>query len=133
MACYTNEVRMPLTICRTLAALALLGLMLAPLTRPVMAFAGMPGDIAQHETMDGTSPLNPAAMPNGMPCCPDETPMPDCSKHCQMAMCAPSVLLSLPAQSGVILLTLTSNRFVERQDSAPSGVPIAPPPKPPRA
>lgn len=130
---YIVVVRIPPTIGRLLAVLALFGLVLAPLSGPRMAFAGMPEAAGQHATMDGQSVQNGVAMPDAMPCCPDETPMPDCSKHCQMAMCAANVLLSVPAPSWISSPPMAFHKLAGRQDRTLSGVSPAPPPKPPRA
>jgi hypothetical protein len=123
---------MPLTICRLLAALALLGLVLAPLTRSAMADAGSSAPQSHHE-MTADMSADAAAMPEGMPCCPDSPPMPDCGKHCLMAMCAASVMSTLPASTSQFLPNVVSHKLAVHQDPALSGVPITPPPKPPRA
>jgi hypothetical protein len=122
---------MPLTLFRLFAAVALLGLLLAPLGRPLMADTGMSSAVAAQDGAD-MSGDSASAMPAGMPCCPDDTPMPDCSKHCQMAMCAPGVVLSLPALGWSFLSSPASSNLGVHQEPAPSGVSIAPLPKPPR-
>ncbi|MBX9844327.1 MAG: hypothetical protein K2Z80_21215 [Xanthobacteraceae bacterium] len=131
--CYIIVVRMSPTIGRLLAALALLGLVLAPLSGPAMAVVGAAKAAGLHATADGQSAQSGAAMPDAMPCCPDETPMPDCSKHCQMAICAASVLLSVPAPSWISSPPAASHKLAGRQDRTLSGVSLAPLPKPPKA
>jgi len=123
---------MPLTICRLLAALALLGLVLAPLTRSAMAGMGASEPQPQHE-MTADMSADAAAMPEGMPCCPDSAPMPDCGKHCLMAMCAASMMPTLPASASQFLPNVVSHKLALQQDPALRGVLITPPPKPPRA
>lgn len=132
-ACYIAVVRMSSTIGGLLAAVALLGLVLAPLSGPAMAVVGVAKAAGLHATADGQSAQSGAAMPDAMPCCPDETPMPDCSKHCQMAMCAAGVLLSVPAPSWTSFPPAASHKLAGRQDRKLSGVAPAPPPRPPRA
>jgi hypothetical protein len=124
---------MPLTICRLLAVFALLGLVLAPLARPAMAGTGMPDASAHHEMMNGMSMDDASAMPEDMPCCPEKAPMPDCGQHCLMAMCAATVLPTLPGSAWEFLPTLACGKLAARHDPALSGVPPTPPPRPPRA
>jgi hypothetical protein len=72
-------------------------------------------------------------MPDGMPCCPEKAPMPDCGKHCLMALCAATALPTLPAPAWEFPLMLASSKLAARHDPALSGIPPTPPPKPPRA
>ena len=59
-----------------LAALAIVGLILAPIASPA---AAMPAAMSDDASM---------AMPADMPCCPDQAPMPGCGKDCPfMAVC----------------------------------------------
>ena len=70
------------TIRHFFAALAWLGLTLAPLATPAVMAASMEMAAVSVEglSMD---------MPEGMPCCPDAQKKPDCDKDCPfMALCA---------------------------------------------
>jgi len=74
-----------------LTILAIAGLVLSPIARPVMA---MPTDIrpsmGDHMAM---TDAGAAAMPANMPCCPDKSPCPDCGKDCPfVALCAATTL-----------------------------------------
>src|SRR5438270_612246 len=85
-----------LTIRRVLAALALLGMILAPLARPAMAMdsaAAGHSDMAAHAAVDRAD----------MPCCPDQTPMPGCGKDCLfMAGCSTLSLCDVPRAATLV-------------------------------
>ena len=76
-----------LAIRRLLAALTIVGLALAPLSRPVMA--GVAFDASTQATSDQMSPSAAAdEMASDMPCCPAKAPAPvDCDKCALMAVC----------------------------------------------
>src|SRR3954466_14472810 len=85
-----------MTIRHLLAALAWLGLVLAPLATPAsamvptteMAAAGI-----EAPSMD---------MPDGMPCCPETEKKLDCAKDCPfMAMCAVKLLSGIANGAGI--------------------------------
>src|SRR5438128_2113452 len=75
------------TVRHFLAALAWLGLALAPLATPAGAMV---------VTMEiAASAIEATAMPDGMPCCPETQKKPDCAQDCPfMAMCAVKVFPS---------------------------------------
>ena len=112
-----------LTIRGVLTGLALLGLVLSPLVRPVTAMDS--GAVTQGDTVG-------AAMDMGdMPCCPKSAPQPDCAKDCLlMAMCTATAIpnsihatpLLLPARVGIL---------IPRSDAKPDGFARPPPPRPP--
>src|SRR5689334_12420461 len=79
--CYRERVNRLSAIRYLFAALAIAGLILAPIATPATA---MPASMSDEASM---------AMPADMPCCPDQAPMPGCGKDCPfMAACsAPSV------------------------------------------
>jgi len=116
-----------LTIRYLLAALAWLGLVLAPLATPA---APMAVSMELAATSIQTASM---AMPEGMPCCP-EPAKPDCAKDCPfMAICsgitfppiAGGATLSVP----IALLTV----IVPRNDAKRSGLAQGPPARPPKA
>ena len=128
-------VRTKLIISRLLAAFALLGLVLAPLASSAVASTDMAQvqtqEQAQHEMHGGPS----AAMPDEMPCYPDGMPAPasDCGKHCLMAMCAAPAMLTIPGVTWRHPSILASHQLAAGDVAAMSGVPIGPPPEPPKA
>src|SRR5690242_12241696 len=74
------------TLRRLLPALAIAGLVLAPVSQPGMAMpADMQASMSDHAEMADHAAM---AIPDGMPCCPHEQQKPDCGKDCPlMAMC----------------------------------------------
>jgi hypothetical protein len=128
---------------RLLAILMIAGLVLAPLSRPVMA--GMPSDAPMQATtgqaMDGHAMAGHAmdemsAMADEMatmPCCPSKAPMPvDCDKCVYMAGCA-SVFLSWMPTAIVLPLPLASDSVAAlTNDFRPDGLGHPPPEHPPR-
>ena len=111
------------TIRHLLAALAVLGLILAPLANPV---AAMEAAAAAHaESMD---------MPDGMPCCPDIPAKPDCAKDCAfMAACAGTGFSPAAAATTLIAPAALLSVIALRDDPKLSGLGQAPPPRPPKA
>ena len=108
------------------AALAILGLILAPIATPATA---MPAAISDTGMSDEAS----MAMPADMPCCPDQAPMPGCGKDCPfMAACnAPSVCDTPRATVFAVPLVLAS-LVVPGSDAGLSGLSERPPPRPPK-
>ena len=116
---------------RFLTALAVLGMILAPIAKPAMA---MPSD--QSAGMDhhaGMTADAEPAMPDNMPCCPDEAQMPDCGKLCAMMMCAASVSPTLPDSSWLPAQLAAATALSSGGDATLSGRSPAPPPRPPKA
>jgi hypothetical protein len=115
-----------LTIRRVLAALALLGMILAPLARPAMAMdsgAAAHGGVAAHATMDMAD----------MPCCPDEPPMPGCGKDCPwMAVCSTLSLYDVPRGALLVRPVALASVVAPPNEAAPSGLTQRPPPRPPK-
>jgi hypothetical protein len=116
------------TIRRLLTALAIVGLVLAPVVQPVMA-ADMQVPANNHAAMSAQMDM---AMPSGMPCCPGVQKT-DCVKTCPfMAACmaqfqstVPSYGLSAPlVQASVLML---------RNDRPLHSLSQGPPPRPPKA
>ena len=109
------------TVFKLLAAVALLGVLLAPLAPGAMVLSS-----AAHATAD-------SMMTGGsMPCCPDEAPAKNCSKSCPLlAMC---VNQTLPAQPVFILQTFKMQpiKLVAANDAPLDGRAEHPLPKPPK-
>jgi hypothetical protein len=123
-------VKLRLAISRLLVALAIVGLMLAPLARPAMAEA-MKADL--HVGM-GANASDNMGMPADMPCCPDQAPVPDCGKDCPlMAMCLASMVLNLPASVGLALPVTAAGLVLPGNDQDLSSLGHGPPPRPPKA
>jgi hypothetical protein len=110
------------TFSKLLAALALLGMLLAPFAPGAMAMSSSAHATADMSMMTG----------GAMPCCPDEAPARNCAKSCPLlAMC---VNQALPAQPGFILQTfkMQPTRLVAANDAPLDGRAEDPLPKPPK-
>jgi hypothetical protein len=121
------------TIRIILMTLAVLGLILAPLGRPAIA---LPGDqstgMDHHAMMAGMADHVEMAMPDSMPCCPDEAPASDCGKHCTMMMCAASLSPTLPTAAWVPLPKAAAAELTVDSEAVLSGRSPSPPPRPPK-
>jgi len=116
------------TIRRFLAALAVVGLVLAPLAQPAMA-ADVQVTANDHAAMSDHADM---AMPDGMPCCPDEQKT-DCAKHCPfMAACVAQLQSTVPSYGLSAPLTQASVLTL-RNDRTLHSLSQAPPPRPPKA
>lgn len=107
---------------KLLAILAILGLVAGPLTAPVSG----------HMTAAVSVMF---AMPDDMPCCPDEAPaVPDCRKTCPlMAICMAkcfSVASALPSLA--VVLRGGGDAIRPGLDAMGSALAIEPPARPPR-
>jgi hypothetical protein len=108
-----------------LAALAWLGLTLAPLATPMAMAASM-------EVTDVSVEVASMDMPEGMPCCPDAQKKPDCGKDCPfMALCSgmgfpliADVALAIPVNPSVVI--------APRDDAGLGGLAHGPPARPPK-
>jgi hypothetical protein len=124
------------TACRFLCTLAVLGMVLAPMARPVMA---MPADqsagMHHHATMTtaGEPDNGGISTSEGMPCCPDEAPVSDCGMNCAMMMCAASLSPTLPGAAWLPVPKLAPSELVDYEEAALSGRSPGPPPRPPKA
>ena len=108
------------------AALAWLGLVLAPVAMPATLAASIESAAAKIEMAAG-------GMPDGMPCCPDDPAKPDRAKDCPfMAVCSgmpfPIAGGSAPA-APVAPLTV----IAPRNDTKLTGLAQGPPIRPPKA
>ena len=126
-----------ITIRRLLAVFMIAGLVLAPLSRPVMA--GMASD-ASMAAMAEDMPMAVSAdmMPNDMvasdmPCCPSKAPSPlECDKCIFMAACATKCFSGLSAAVFHPMLTVSVQIVPLRNDSWPDSPGYPPPDHPPR-
>jgi hypothetical protein len=124
-------VKLPSTIQRAFAVLAIAGLILAPLARAAVAMPSeTQGTISAHDATDAQTAM---AMPADMPCCQDKAPASDCGKDCPlMALCIASMLQSAPL--GVpLFIPLLADIVLPGDDADLRSVTQAPPPRPPKA
>lgn len=140
--CDSAAVTRSFTIRRLLAIVMIAGLVLAPLTRPVLAGpvfdAAMPA-LAEHGA-DITMTDHHAASDDAeltsdmaaMPCCPSTAPAPaDCDKCPLMAGCA-SIVSGMPTAAALPLRFATNSVAALVNDFWPDGLGHAPPDQPPR-
>ena len=118
------------TVRHILMTLAVLGLALAPLGQPAVAMPGGQSGMDHHAMMAGTADQE-MAMPESMPCCPDEAPASDCGKHCLMIMCAASLSPTLPGAAWLPVPLAAATNLIADGDSPLSGRSPTPPPRPP--
>jgi hypothetical protein len=122
-------VKRQITIRRLLAILMIAGLVVAPLSRPVMAGTTSAAPMADETSMSATA----GEMANDMPCCPSKAPAPiDCDKCVFMAACATKCFAGMSAAI-VHPVSATSARIASlRNDSWPDSLGHPPPDHPPR-
>jgi hypothetical protein len=125
-------VKRQITIRRLLAIVMIAGLILAPLSRPVMA--GSASDASMPAMADDMSMSAMAdEMAGDMPCCPSKAPAPvDCDKCVFMTACMSKCFTGMsatvfhpfpPASDSVVSL---------QNESSPDGLGHPPPEHPPR-
>jgi hypothetical protein len=110
------------TVSKLLAAVALLGMLLAPFAPGAMVLSFPAPATAGMSMMTG----------GAMPCCPDEAPAKNCMKSCPLlAMC---VNQALPAQPGFMPRTFKTQvtKLVAANDAPLDGRAEHPLPKPPK-
>ncbi len=114
---------------RIVALAAVVGLLLAPMTRLVMAMPmGMPAAASEQMAADSN-----ASATDEMPCCPGKPSLPDCDKDCPFtALCSAVMLLNVPQTSLPLSLTLAAV-ILPGDPSALVSLAHAPPRKPPKA
>jgi len=119
-----------LAIGRVLLFLAIAGLILVPIARPVMA---MPADLsASIGKQLATDPMA-STISDDMPCCPSEPSLPDCGKDCPfMALCAAAALIAAPQAALSVPITFAGIVFSGDQTDLAS-IARAPPQRPPKA
>lgn len=104
---------------------AIVGLVVGPFTTPVSGV-----------TMAAASAMSMAAMPDDMPCCPDEAPaVPDCQKTCPlMAMCMAKCFSVAPMLSNLaFVLRAEGDAIRPGSDAMGDARSIEPPARPPRS
>ena len=117
------------------------GLVLAPVSRPVMAATASHGP--DQAMADEMSPSEMPAiakademtdeMASDMPCCPSKAPMPvDCDKCVFMAACA-SFFAGVSATVSHPMPIVSKTIALQRNDSRPDGLGHPPPEHPPRS
>jgi len=116
------------TIRRLLAVLMIAGLVLAPVSRPVMA--------ETHASMQAMADAMAAmAMTDEMPCCPSKAPVPapaDCDKCVFMAACATVFFADVSATVSHPIPIVSETIALKRNDFWPDGLGHPPPEHPPR-
>lgn len=112
---------------RLLAILVIAGLILAPVSRPVMAETS--SDMSMQAMVHEASASD--EMANDVPCCPSKVPV-DCDKCVYMAACA-SICFTGISTNVVHPLPTASDQIASLQnDSWPDGLGHPPPEHPPR-
>ena len=126
LVCETGVVKRSIYLCRLLAVLVIVGLVIAPLSARANT-AGM-ASMAMTSMSDGA-----AAMSDDMPCCPDKSMPVDCDQCPLMALCA-STTSQAPLLANVTeIQSVTLRLLIPGSDPEVEGVGYSPPPKPPRS
>jgi hypothetical protein len=124
------DVKRKITIRRLLAILAIAGLALAPLSRPVMA--GTPLDASMPAMADDMSVSATAdETANDMPCCPAKAPI-DCGKCVFMAACMTKCFSGLSSAIFCPSFAASGQIAPPQNDFWPDGLGYSPPETPPR-
>jgi hypothetical protein len=124
--CETGSVKRSIHLCRLLAVLVIVGLVIAPLT--ARANAGATASMAMTSMSDDMT-----AMSDDMPCCPDKSSPVDCNQCPLMALCVSTTLQApLPADVAEIE-AITLRMLLPGSDPEVESVGYSPPPKPPRS
>jgi hypothetical protein len=125
-------VKYNLAIRRLLATLVIAGLVLAPISQPVMAKVS--ADVAMQAMTDAMSPSAMTdEMASEMPCCPSKALAPvDCDECVLMAGCMSKCFTGMSA-SVFHPFPIASDRLIPRhKDARPDGLGRPPPEHPPR-
>jgi hypothetical protein len=110
-----------------LPLLAVIGLLLTPMTRSVSAMSAM------HSEAAGAAEDAVASMPADMPCCPDKAPASGCAKDCPLlAICMSSCMQNLSG-TGLLIPHRLAGLVVPGNDASPEHLGQAPPGRPPKA
>ena len=115
---------------RVLVCLAIAGLVLVPITRPVVAMPMEAYAVAsERRAVDPVS----SVLADDMPCCPSKRSVADCGKDCPfMALCAPSVLIAAPQVAFNVPITFARIVF-QADQTVLASIARAPPQRPPKA
>jgi len=121
-----------ITIRRLLAIVMIAGLVLAPLSRPVMA--GAASDAPMPAMADDMSMSAMAdEMAGDMPCCPSKVPAPvDCDKCVFMTACMSKCFTGMLAAVFHPFLSASDGASNLQNESWPEGLGHPPPEHPPR-
>jgi hypothetical protein len=119
-----------ITIRRLLAIVMIAGLVLAPLSSPVMAGASSHASTpAMADEMSATMD----EMASGMPCCPSKAPAPvDCDKCVFMAACMSKCFTGMTMALFQPLFAVSAGLVRLQNDFWPDGLGRPPPEHPPR-
>ena len=121
--CEIAPVKRSIHLCRLLAVLVIVGLVISPLTARANAVV----------TASMTSMSGNAAMSEDIPCCPDKSAPVDCDQCPLMALCVSTTLQApLPAVVAEIQ-PVTLRMLLPGSDPEVESVAYSPPPKPPRS
>lgn len=120
-----------ITIRRLLAIVMIAGLVLAPLSLPVMAGA------SSDASMQAMAEMSPSAttdeMASDMPCCPSKAPAPvDCDKCVFMAACMSKCFTGVTMALFQPLFAVSAGLVGLQNDFWPDGLGRPPPEHPPR-
>jgi hypothetical protein len=110
-----------LILTRALASLALIGLLVTPISGPVAA-----GPAQSAMSMD---------MPDDMPCCPEGKPvMPNCAKACPLMMvCLSKAFRAVSTSAGGLPALGLMAIIIPADVAMPEGLAQPPPARPPRS
>jgi hypothetical protein len=122
-----------ITIRRLLAIFMIAGLVLAPLSRPVMAGTASDASMAaMADEMSASAMMD--EMAGDMPCCPTKAPAPiDCDKCVFMAACMTKCFAGLPAAVFCPSFAASGQIVPLQNDFWPDGLGHPPPEHPPRS
>src|SRR5262245_37636082 len=104
-----------------LAALAVLGLLLAPLARAAMA--SPVASAVDHAAME---------MPADMPCCQEQGPAKSCATDCPLMATCMASLQALPPAARMLAAPNDGSTVRSGNDADPAGFSTGPPPRPPK-
>jgi hypothetical protein len=121
-----------ITIRRLLAISVIAGLVLAPLSRPVMAGAASDASMsAMADDMSASATTD--EMANDMPCCPSKAPTPiGCDKCVFMAACMTKCFTGLTMAPFQPFFAVSAGLAYPQNDFWPDGLDRPPPDDPPR-
>ncbi len=119
------------TIRRMLSILTIVGLALAPLSRPVMAGASADAQMAMMD--DTAATAMPEEMTGDMPCCPSKEAAPiGCDKCVFMAACMAKCFAGVSQAAFEPVFAVAGSFLPPRNDFWPDGFGHPPPDHPPR-
>jgi hypothetical protein len=136
------DVNRQITIRRLLAIVMIAGLVLAPLSSPVMAGAASDSSMAAMADDTSMSAMSMSAMSMSasgdemaadMPCCPPTAPMPiGCDKCLFMAACTSQCFVGMTMALFQPLFAVSTGLARPQNDFRPDGLGHPPPEHPPR-